>query len=192
MNKKSNIVSKLQPSKLSQRIQKQLLRLLVAIFFICTGNLITLANGLLPYNFESVQAIPIKLTITETISTKNGLIEGQEVTFKSTQKVRYNGKTILKQGEIVKARIETVISSGMNGFPAEIILDNFEIPGIKNTQLISTYTEKGTNRCYWVYPLKWALTPIPLAGSFTNLIKGGHAKITPKDTVLIYYFPEWI
>lgn len=163
----------------------------IAIIFICLNFSFALADGILPYNFEGTQSIPIKLTIIEPISTKNGILEGQEVAFKSSQKVRYEGKTILKQGEIVKARVETVISSGMNGFPAEIILDNFEIPGIKSSQLISTYTEKGTNRCYWVYPLKWALTPIPFAGSFTNFIKGGHAKITQNDTVTIYYFPEW-
>lgn len=172
-------------------MNKNFLALFIAIFCICTSNAIALSSGVLPYNFEGTQAIPVKLTILEEISTKNGLFEGQEVFFRSTQKVRYNGKTVLKQGELVKARVETVISSGMNGFPAEIVLDNFEIPGIQTSQLISTYTEKGINRCYWVYPLKWALTPIPFAGSFTNFIKGGHAKITPQDVVTIYYFPEW-
>lgn len=172
-------------------MNKKVLTLFISLISVCINGLIASASSTLPYNFESTQAVPIKLTIKEAISTQNGILEGQEVLFYSSQKVRYNGKTVLKQGELVKARVETVISSGMNGFPAEIILDNFEIPGIKNSQLISTYTEKGTNRCYWVYPLKWALTPIPLAGSFTNLIKGGHAKITPKDIVTIYYFPEW-
>ena len=42
-----------------------------------------------------------------------------------------------------------------------------------------------------VYPIKWALTPIPGVGSLTNFILGGNAKITPKDKIIIYYYPEW-
>ena len=80
----------------------------------------------------------------------------------------------------------------MNGFPAEIIVDDFEIPGIKSTQMQSTYIKKGQNRCFWVYPLKWALTPIPFVGSLTNFIKGGHARIKTKDIITIYYYPEWL
>ena len=79
----------------------------------------------------------------------------------------------------------------MNGFPAEIIIDNFKIPNVNKSQLISTITEVGTNRCIWVYPLKWALTPIPFVGSTTNLIKGGHAKLKTKKPITIYYYPDW-
>lgn len=79
----------------------------------------------------------------------------------------------------------------MNGFPAEIIVDNFEIPNIDNSKTISTYAKKGQNRCIWVYPLKWSLTWIPLVGSFTNLIKGGQAKIKTTDVIIVYYYPEW-
>ena len=104
---------------------------------------------------------------------------------------RFYNKIILNAGEVIPARIENVITSGMNGFPAEIIVDNFEISNINKTQLLSTYTKKGTNRCFWVYPLKWALTPIPFVGSLTNFIKGGHAKIKKSDIVTLYYFPEW-
>ena len=79
----------------------------------------------------------------------------------------------------------------MNGFPAEIILGGFEIPGAKSSQLVDTYTKKGQNRCFIVYPIKWALTILPPTGSLTNLIKGGHAKIKAKDEIVIYYYPEW-
>jgi len=98
---------------------------------------------------------------------------------------------VVKKDEIITAKVETVITKGMNGFPAEIILDNFEITEIPKNQLLSTYTKKGFNACLLVYPLKWALTPFPGIGSLTNLIKGGEAKITPKDIITIQYFPEW-
>lgn len=145
----------------------------------------------LPYNFYDTFCIPITLSITEEISTKDNIYEGQSVQFKVRKNVRHNGQSILKSGDVINAKIETIVTSGMNGFPAEIIIDDFQIPGICNSQLISTYNKKGQNRCLWVYPLKWSLTLIPFAGSLTNLIKGGHAKIRPKDIVTIYYYPNW-
>lgn len=142
------------------------------------------------YNYYSTKRIPIKLAITEEISTKMPIYEGQSVKFKVLETVRY-GDLYLKRGEHVTGKIECIITSGMNGFPAEIILDNFEIPNTRKTQLISTYRKHGQNRCVWVYPLKWLLTPFPPTGSITNIIKGGHAKITPADVITLYYYPEW-
>ncbi len=145
----------------------------------------------LPYNFSDTTCVPITLSITEEISTKDSVIEGETVSFRVTKDVNYQGKTLLKAGDIVNAKIETVITSGMNGFPAEIIVDDFQIPNVDEKQLISTHYKKGQNRCLWVYPLKWSLTLIPFAGSLTNFIKGGHAKIKPKDIITIYYYPNW-
>ncbi len=149
------------------------------------------AENKLDYNYASTYNIPIYLSITEKISTKDGLTEGQSVKFRVIKDAVYNEKTILKQDDIINGKIETIITSGMNGFPAEIIVDNFEIPDIKQSQLISTYTKKGQNRCLWVYPLKWSLTLIPFVGSLTNLIKGGHATIKTTDIITIYYYPQW-
>ena len=42
-----------------------------------------------------------------------------------------------------------------------------------------------------VFPIKWALTPIPGVGSLTNFILGGNASITEDDTVTVYYYPDW-
>lgn len=146
----------------------------------------------LPYNYLSVQSVPIKLSIAEEFTTKEPLNEGDTLKFIVRKDVYYNGKSIVKAGDIINGRIETIITAGMNGFPAEIIVDDFEIPGIKSTQMQSTYIKKGQNRCFWVYPLKWALTPIPFVGSLTNFIKGGHARIKTKDIITIYYYPEWL
>ena len=146
----------------------------------------------LPYNFESVYRVPIKLSITEKITTKGQtLTEGQTIQFRVVKDTYCKRKTFLKKDNIVNAKIETVISPGMNGFPAEIIVGDFEIPGARPTQLVDTYVKKGQNRCYVVYPIKWALTIIPFVGSLTNLIMGGNAKIKPSDEVVIYYYPDW-
>lgn len=145
----------------------------------------------LPYDYSSTEAIPIKLSIINEVSTKDGLIEGQKLKFKVLEDVYYENMPVVKKDDIITGTIETIITSGMNGFPAEIIVDDFEIAGINSSQLISTYIKKGQNRCFWVYPLKWALTIIPFVGSLTNFIMGGHARIKTKDVITIYYFPKW-
>ena len=53
------------------------------------------------------------------------------------------------------------------------------------------YIKKGISFAMFVFPIKWALTPIPFVGSLTNLIMGTNAKITKSDEVVIYYFPNW-
>ncbi len=146
----------------------------------------------LPYNFESTYKVPIKLGITKPITTKGDtLYEGQIIQFKVLKDTYCRRRTFLKKDTIINARIETIIPSGMNGFPAEIILGNFEVPGARPSQLVDSYTKKGQNRCYVVYPIKWALTIIPFVGSLTNFIMGGHAKIKTKDEIVIYYYPSW-
>ena len=143
------------------------------------------------YDFQSTYSIPIKMSILQEISTKEGILEGEELEFRIIEDVVYNNKLILKSGDIVKGRVATVVSSGMNGFPAEIFVEDFKIKEIPQQKLQDTYIKAGINRCFWVYPLKWALTPIPGVGSLTNLIKGGHSKIKTTDIITIYYYPEW-
>lgn len=146
----------------------------------------------LEYNYEEFDRIPIKLQTLEKICIKNhNLYENNKLKFKVKQNVKYKNKVILKQGTIVTAEIQTYITRGMNGIPGAIILDNFEIPGIDKNKLKSTYIKKGVNLTLLVLPLKWALTPIPGVGSLTNLIIGGNANINDKDTIIVYYYPNW-
>lgn len=144
------------------------------------------------YNYESVLKIPIKLKISENINTKNdGVYDEMPLTFFVKENVKYNGRTIAKKGDVVKARVETYMDRGMNGIPAVIIVDNFALKGISPKKVKGTYITRGLNLSLLVFPLKWALTPIPGVGSLTNLILGGNAKISTRKTVTIYYFPEW-
>jgi len=145
----------------------------------------------LPYDFSDTFYIPIELHIIEEISTKQGFNEGKELRFEVCHNVFYKNKLIAKRGEVVTAKAETKITKGMNGFPAEIIVDRFNFKNIKSTQLIGIYTKTGVNRALWVYPIKWALTPIPFVGSFTNFITGGEAKIKTTDSVVVKYYPNW-
>jgi len=149
------------------------------------------ADSNLLYDYSDVYSIPIKMNILEEISTKEGLIEGEKVKLRVKNDVYFKNKLIVKRNTIVTAQIETYITKGMNGFPAEIILDNFQIPEIKDSQLLSTYTKKGKNFALLVYPIKWALTPIPFVGSVTNLITGTNATIRTTDEIVIRYFPNW-
>ena len=144
------------------------------------------------YNYESFERVPIYLQISEKVTTKKaGVFEGQVLEFKVKENVEYKDEVLIKKGIIVKAKIKTIITKGMNGIPAEIVVNDFIIPDIDNSKIYSNYSKRGANRTLLVLPIKWILTPIPFAGSFTNLIIGGDAKIDKKDEIVLYYYPEW-
>ena len=146
----------------------------------------------LNYNYESFEKIPIPLKLVRNITTKNHAVyEGQELKFIVKRNIKYNKKIIIKQGTIVTARIETYITRGMNGIPATLIIDNFEIPGIEKTKIKGPFIKKGISLTTMVLPIKWALTPIPGVGSLTNFIIGCNANLTDKDNIFIYYYPNW-
>ena len=144
------------------------------------------------YNYESVERIPIKLKISEKITTKkDGVYDEMPLVFFVKEDVKYKGKVILKKNDVVNANVETFLSRGMNGIPGAIIVDDFAIKGISPKKVKGTYIKRGLNLSLLVFPIKWALTPIPGAGSLTNFIVGGNAVISKRHTVTIYYYPEW-
>ena len=153
--------------------------------------LFILGTGCFAYNFESTVKIPIKLSVTEEISSEKDVYEGQSVNFKVAKTVYYQDKIVANRGDIVPAKVKIVISSGMNGIPASIIFGDFRIQGVSSNQLSETYEVFGQDRSLWVFPLKWALTPLPPTGSLTNFIKGGHVKVKTNKIITIDYHPEW-
>lgn len=167
------------------------IKLILILLLLFILNICAYANEALPYNYSDTFSIPVRLSVVNEISTKGGLIEGQEIKLKLKNDIFYKHRIIARRNDIATAKIETYITKGMNGFPAEIILDSFNINGIKDSQLLGTYTKTGKNFAPLVYPIKWALTPIPLAGTVTNLITGTNATISPEDEIIIYYFPNW-
>ena len=164
-------------------------RLLYALLFIFFAQFAS-ANEL-PYDFSDTKSITLKLAAANELSTKEEIYEGQEVRLTLKNDVVCHNILIARRGTPAKARIETIVTKGMNGFPAEIIISNFKIEGIESSQLLDIYVKKGRNYALLVYPIKWALTPIPFVGTLTNLIKGGEAKIKKDEIITIQYFPHW-
>ena len=143
------------------------------------------------YNYESTNKVPIKLKIINPIKSEADIYEGQFIDFKVVKDVSYNNKIIAHRGTLVPVRVAAIITPGMNGIPASIILNSFDIEGLSQKQITNDYEISGQNRSLLVFPLKWALTILPPTGSLTNLIMGGHAKIKPKNHITVYYYPEW-
>lgn len=149
-------------------------------------------NTHLKYNYQDTDKIPVRMTITKDITSENDLYEGEEVNFRVAADVIYNGKIVIAKGTIVPAKVETIISSGMNGIPASIIFGDFKFPNIDENKTDYTYERFGQDRSLWVFPLKWSLTFLPPTGSLTNFIKGGHARLKTNKIIEIYYHPNWI
>ena len=164
---------------------------IILLFLIFFMQCVCFANEYLPYDYSDTRAVAIKLSPVREISTSDEIYEGQEVEFKVRRNVYVDGFMFLPKDTIIKARIETIITKGMNGFPAELIIDNFKIDNVHQTQLLSNCVKAGRNYALLVYPIKWILTPIPFVGSLTNLIQGGQARLKTDDVITIYYYPYW-
>lgn len=145
----------------------------------------------LSYDYSSTQKIPIKLVITTPIKSQKELWEGRILNFVVKRNVFYKSHLLIKANTPVTARVEMVIENGMNGIPASVILGNFEIQNIEKSRLSMDYEKFGLDLSLLVFPLKWALTPLPPLGSLTNFIKGGNVKIKGSDEITIYYYPNW-
>lgn len=145
------------------------------------------------YNYESVEKTTVKLRIAgNKLTTKKCYIEeGREIDLVVKQNVKFKNKVVIKEGTRATARIAAIMTKGMNGIPATIILDNIEIDGVDKNKIQSTFTKKGINLSLLVFPIKWALTPLPPTGSLTNFILGGEATIDKNTVVFVDYYPNW-
>ncbi len=148
------------------------------------------------YDYNSTKSIPLRISIKNRIKSEKDLFEGQIVDFIVQKSIYEDGRIKIRRGDIIKARVSTIITSGMNGIPASIIFDNFTLQQnpneIKPGQITNTLEVFGQDRTYFVFPLKWALTLLPPTGSLTNFIKGGHAKLNTNKIYTLYYHPEWL
>jgi len=143
------------------------------------------------YNYESTTKLPVKIRIIERIKSEKDIEEGDILKFKVYKDINYNSKTIIPQNSILQAKVKTIITPGMNGIPASIILGDFEVENISKGEFSNSIEVFGQDRSLIVFPLKWALTILPPTGSLTNFIMGGHVKIKEKKTLTVYYYPEW-
>lgn len=141
-------------------------------------------------NFQSTDRVPITMTPQETVTSKAG-VDGTTIKLRVKNNIFYRGKLLVSRGTIATAKVEIVATQGMNGIPAMIIVDRFEIPGLDSAKMKSYFVKKGLNLTYLVLPIKWVLTPFPPTGSLANFVIGGPTKISPKTDVTIYYYPDW-
>ena len=144
----------------------------------------------LNYNYKSTIKIPVRISAKERIKSENDVYVGQVIEFEAENDVFYKGKLKIKKGDTIKAKVGTIITSGMNGIPASIIFEDFEIAGLSRGQISNSLEVFGQDRSLIVFPLKWALTILPPTGSLKNFIMGGHVKINQGKTITINYFPE--
>ena len=87
------------------------------------------------YNYESTEKVPIKLKIIKNIKSESELYEGQYLDFKVARDVLYNDKVVAKRGGIIPARVSVIITPGMNGIPASIILKDFDVERIAKNKI---------------------------------------------------------
>jgi len=144
------------------------------------------------YNYESTIKIPIKLKPLEDIKSEQEIYEGQILKFKVIKDVYNKGRILLRRGDIISAKVSIIITPGMNGIPASIIIKDFKSEKLQTSKISFEYEIQGQDRSLWVYPLKWALTILPPTGSLTNFIMGGHAQIKKNKPFTIYYYPDWM
>lgn len=132
------------------------------------------------YNFQNVNHLYVKIHSANVISTKNPINAGDEVLFIVSEDVIKNGKLLVRKGQKVSARVETISESGTYGVAADIILGNFKIDKIC---LEGEVRKEGFTHTYWVIPVSQAAGFfIPFSNHLFRFVHGGHAKIKPDET----------
>lgn len=130
---------------------------------------------------NSVTSVPVK--IKKTFTTKSKVQEGDYLEFETKKDVVINNKTY-PAGTTVKARIETISLNESWGVPSDLVLGNFSIDEIP---IGGEINKIGANRTLWVRPIAWTLIILFWgAGILLTPIRGGHAKINPSETYILY------
>ena len=138
------------------------------------------------YDFSKAQ-IPVQMKVIKNLTTKNNIVEGDSILFKTVNEVNING-TVLPKGTQVIGRVETVSASDKMGCPANIVVDNFYVKDNPDICFYGNVSKTGANRSIWVYPLYQAGNILLYAAGFVFVpIHGGHAKILTSDTFTVFY-----
>lgn len=131
------------------------------------------------YDFQNIHHTYVKVHSAREISTKHEINAGDEVYFYVDENVQKDGKTIIKKGEKLTARVATISESGLYGVPADIIIGDFQLGDIP---ISGEITKEGFTHTYWIIPVSnVASFFIPFSGQLFRFIHGGHAKIKTKD-----------
>lgn len=143
------------------------------------------------YSYTDYVEIPLRITETITTSKRNKSFEGKELNFIVFEDIFYNKEKIIKRGTIVTARLELMTTRGFAGVPAEIFITDFKIPNLDEKGIVQPISKRGFSMTAWILPVKWALTPLPPLGSLTNVFVGFNTKLTPDETIILKYYPNY-
>lgn len=141
---------------------------------------------------ENAEMVRVPIMPARYIVTKEGVSEGQKVKFVVVKDIRRNGDLYIKKGTPVEAIIETITKPSMGGDPSQIIIGRFTAKNTKGNKIDLTgeIQKNGANRATWIKPLAYIGYCVPVFGTpllGLLLIKGGHAKITPRQEFVLYY-----
>lgn len=150
-----------------------------------------IVNDEYDYSYTDYVDIPLRITETITTSKTNKTPEGKELTFIVFQDVYFNNQKIIKRGTIATARLEIITTRGFAGVPAEIFITDFKIPNLNEKGFAEPVSKRGFSMTAWILPAKWMLTPLPPLGSLTNIFVGFNAKLTPDETIVLRYYPNY-
>lgn len=138
------------------------------------------------YDFTKAQ-IPVQLKIIKNLTTKNDILEGDSILFKTVKDVMINGVNFPKGTKIV-GRVETVSESDKMGTPANIVIDNFYVKNNPEINFYGNISKTGANRALWVYPLYQAGNLVLYVAGFVFVpIHGGHAKLSTNEVYTVFY-----
>lgn len=143
------------------------------------------------FDFESIKQVPVKMSITQKISTKTHLKEGQKLDFKVIKDVVLDKNLELKKGTIITGKLETISLNQAFGVPADIVIDDFKtVVNKSEINLEGNIHKIGANRSLWVYPVGYTTGIMFFGAGFALFtVRGGHAKIRTKDVYEAYYMP---
>ncbi len=127
-----------------------------------------------------------------TISSSSLRRTGEKVHFKILQDVYKDGKLFIKKDTDSEAVLENISKPAMGGDPEEIEIGSFSTRDIAGNliNLTGSIRKQGANRATWVKPIVYAgYVSIPFGAPLmvTVLVKGGKARITPKENYKLYY-----
>ncbi len=146
----------------------------------------TFAKAKNDYDFSKKQ-IPVQLKVIKNLTTKNNILEGDSILFKTVKDVTINGELFPKGTNIV-GRVETISASDKMGTPANIIIDNFYVKEKPDVCFSGSISKAGANRSLWVYPLYQAGNIMLYVAGFAFVpIHGGHAKLLTSETYTVFY-----
>ena len=138
------------------------------------------------YDYTSLDRTVLKISPSQTISTKRKFTEGMEVSFITKNDVKINS-TAIPQGSEIIARVETISPNALRGVPSQLTIDNFYLKSNPDIYFVGSINKTGARRYLWVYPSSVILSVMFGMGSLLWLVKGGNAKIRKRQTFEIFY-----